>query len=552
MEKLQRQVRSAHLRLTLQGLMRALTWCWFGTLSIAALLVGIDKAWPLGVEPWVIGVVALAVGLLVATIWTLATRRSRLEAAIEIDRRFGLKERVSSTLALSPVELATPAGKALAQDAMKRVESLHVPEKFGVRLSRWASLPLIPAVVAFAIAYFVNPVARDNKVNATTQAAQQKKQVKESAKALKKKIAKQREDAEKKGLKDAEEIFKKLEKGTKDLTEAKDTDRQKAMIKLNDLAQDLEKRRQQLGMNDKLKEQLNQLKDLREGPADKMADALKKGDLGAAMKEMKKLKDAMNNGKMDNDAKQKLTKQLDEMQKKLSQMADQHERQKEELTRKIAEKRAAGQKDEAEKLEQQLSKMSKQDSQAKQMKSLSKKLGQCAKAMQQGDQAGAAKAMDALKDQLNEMRQEMDEAEMLDAALDEIADAKDAMNCKDCGGKGCENCNGQMGRNGKGSGKKKGGKGMGKGRGEGDRPEEETPTGEYVTNVKQKYGKGSAVVTDLVDGPNIKGQVEQEIQTQFEDAKAQDADPTAEQALPRNIRDHAKEYFDALREGEKQ
>ncbi|HEV3023566.1 MAG TPA: hypothetical protein VGX76_13925, partial [Pirellulales bacterium] len=74
-------------------------------------------------------------------------------------------------------------------------------------------------------------------------------------------------------------------------------------------------------------------------------------------------------------------------------------------------------------------------------------------------------------------------------------------------------------------------------------------TGFYDTKVKQKLGKGAAVVTELVDGPNVKGQVEQEVQTQFEAAKADQSDPLTGQQMPRSYREHTKKYFDSLRDG---
>ena len=58
-------------------------------------------------------------------------------------------------------------------------------------------------------------------------------------------------------------------------------------------------------------------------------------------------------------------------------------------------------------------------------------------------------------------------------------------------------------------------------------------------------------MTGTADGPNVKGKVQQEIQTQFESAKAQETDPLNGQQLPKGYREHAKKYFDALREGQK-
>ena len=67
---------------------------------------------------------------------------------------------------------------------------------------------------------------------------------------------------------------------------------------------------------------------------------------------------------------------------------------------------------------------------------------------------------------------------------------------------------------------------------EGERPENVHNTKLYDDKVKQNVGKGSAVITGLVDGPNSKGQVVEEIKTQVEAAKHEDADPLTGQRLP--------------------
>ena len=147
---------------------------------------------------------------------------------------------------------------------------------------------------------------------------------------------------------------------------------------------------------------------------------------------------------------------------------------------------------------------------------------------------------------LSEMAQQLAEAELLDEALDQLALAKDSMACKECDGEGCAACRGAGNRF-----SRRRGNGLGAGAGEGDRPEEETRTGFYDTKVKQQIGHGAATITDRVDGPNVKGRVQQEISSQFESVRGGDADPLAETKLPRGYREHARTYFDKLREGEK-
>ena len=68
--------------------------------------------------------------------------------------------------------------------------------------------------------------------------------------------------------------------------------------------------------------------------------------------------------------------------------------------------------------------------------------------------------------------------------------------------------------------------------------------------MKKKLGPGGATFGGVVDGPNVVGDVTAQIQTEF-NAKAdgEAADPLTDQNLPRTYREHAKKYFDSLREG---
>ena len=48
--------------------------------------------------------------------------------------------------------------------------------------------------------------------------------------------------------------------------------------------------------------------------------------------------------------------------------------------------------------------------------------------------------MQQMAQQLSQMQQEANEMEMLDAAMDQLQMAKDAMACQNCQGAGCEQC----------------------------------------------------------------------------------------------------------------
>ena len=143
MDELHKKVRRARRRLATEQFLGNAAWSLLAMLLIAVFAVAVPKLWALG-EPgkpwqWTVtwplawGFGSAAVGLLIAALWTLLARRTEMEAAIEIDKRFALKERVSSTLALHERERDTEAGRALADDAVRRIGRVDVGEKFGYR-----------------------------------------------------------------------------------------------------------------------------------------------------------------------------------------------------------------------------------------------------------------------------------------------------------------------------------------------------------------------------------------------------------------------------------
>jgi hypothetical protein len=570
METLRRQVQIAYRRLLMQRFLGTLAWCWFATLMIAAIGVAIPKFFPLPFEPlvwngaWIGG--ALAAGLLIAGLWTYLTKQNQLEAAIEIDRRFGLKERVSSTLALDEAELETDAGRALAKDALRRVERLDVQSKFGIEFNPRSLLPLVPAVAAFALLFVTDAI---QEVVASSENLNVSKHIKESTEPLRKKLEERRKEAAEKGLKDAADLFKQLEEGAHELTKRDEVDRKQALSKLTDLQKQLEQRREKLGA-DRMKEQLDNLKNLKSGPADKVANALKEGDFKKALDEIEELKRQLAKGDLDGKKQEELKNQLADMQKKLQDAVDGQKKLENDLEKQIANAQKQipnpeelkkqiqdlinqGRKEDAEKLrqqaqkmaenlekmQQQLAKMQQNGPQMQQLQDMANKLGQCAACMGEGDKAGAQKALEALQKELGQMQMNAEELVMLDMALDQIAECKG-----DCNGEG-----GQFGMDGNGKGKGKGDFARGAGQGEGKRDIAKDDVAFRESHVSQNIGKGKAVITGEVDGPNIKGVVQQEIQQQIEASKREASDTVIRQRLPRNQRDHAKEYFDALREG---
>ena len=123
---------------------------------------------------------------------------------------------------------------------------------------------------------------------------------------------------------------------------------------------------------------------MEKGPAEKFAQALKRGDLANAAKELKDLKDKLDAGKLNPEDQRKLAKQLQQIQQNLENLVNAHQQAMQNLEKKINELRQQGKNDEANKLQQELAKLQNQLPQMNNLQQMAGKLAQCAQKMQNG------------------------------------------------------------------------------------------------------------------------------------------------------------------------
>lgn len=459
MEELKKQVRRAHRRMGFQRFAVVLGWCWFATLLMGLGVIAVDKLYPTGVaavkralgaidefylvgstaEAWaavlwpaLVIAASLGIGLVVAAVWIIVTRREPLGAAIEIDRRFGLKERVSSTVAMPPEDRHTEAGRALVADAVRRASRIDVAGRFSIAPGKTLLLPLLPGVLAMLVALFVAQAKTEGPPPPQPKPPVVNKQVKKSTADLRKKLAQRRKRAEEMGLEEAKRLFEKLQEAARDM-EAGNLQRKDALVKLNELARELQKHRDRLGGAEKIKKQLDQLKDLERGPADKFAKAVREGDLVKAAEELEAIKRELAGEGLTDEQKQQLANQLQQMQQKLNQMAQANREARQQLQQKIDQLRNNGQLAEADKLQQQLDKLLQQAPQLGQLEQMADKLEQCADCLREGEFDNALAALDQLQDDLEQQLAEMD---LMEEAMEQLRQARNQMNCQQCGGFG--------------------------------------------------------------------------------------------------------------------
>ncbi|MHB8969469.1 MAG: hypothetical protein ACYC3X_00810 [Pirellulaceae bacterium] len=566
MDKLRLQVRRAYRRLFWLRVLRSLTWTLLATLGIALVAVVIPKFWPLGVAGhtwlagWLGGAVLAGCGL--GCLWAYLSRQDELDAAIEIDLRYGLKERVASALTLSPEDQQTEVGRALVDDASRRVERIDVRERFRLERTWHPLLPLAVAALTFLIATLFQDATSDQAAATTASATEVNQQVRKSMQELKKRLAEHKKNEAANGLKEADPLMNKFEKAVESL-EKNDVDRKQALVKLNNLSKEFAAEREKLGSGEKTREQLKQLKDIPSGPADRIASALQNGNMQQAVEELRKLGDKLRSADLSAAEKAQLKNQLQQLGKEIEKLQGARQEladKQRELREKIDELKKKGDlagagslQQKLDQLQQQMDALESQNPQLQRLEELANKLASSAQSLQAGDGQKAARQLDQLAQDLQKLQEQTENLRSLDELMTEISDAKNAMHCKNCGGEGCEACQGapadKMENSIGGAFSDRPGRGMGEGYGRGERPETETATGGYRTRVGAEVRPGESTRVGDANGPNLAGNSLESIKKEIASSFSEDPDPLVQQTLPRHEREQTREYFELLRKG---
>lgn len=555
MNRVESQVQSARRRLILGRFGHALSVTLFAGLLVATIAISLPALRAMNVDfnTWVYSWIGACAGaaLIAAAVYAWMTAPSAESVAAEVDKRFGLKERLSSSMTLEETERETDFGIALTADAEKRAGQLSISDRFLLRPTKMSWLPVSVVPVLAIVLLLVEPAKETDASSTKKVDAMEVSQVQKAASALKKRIQAQRKKAESDGLKESRELFEKMEADLDKITKRQDMTRKEAMIALNDLKKQLEERRQKLGSSDQMRRAMSQMKGLESGPGEKVAKSMEKGEFGKAKEMAKQLANQIRNGKLSDQQKEQLKKQIEQMKNAMQKAVEEHKKQKEDLQRQIDQARSKGDGAEAARLQQKMNELSQKDSQMGQMQQMAESMSRAQQAMQQGDAQQAADAMQQMADQLGEMQQQMSELEDLQSAMDQLSQSQSQMRCKSCGGAGCQQCQGNGFGQGFGQGQGQGqgqGDGLGKGNGSGDRPELEGETNTYETQVRGDVKKGKAIVSGFADGPNRKGVTREAVKAAILSELSKESDPAENQTLPRTEREHAQQYFDQLRD----
>lgn len=544
MRELEKPIGRVFRRLRTQRFLAAFVWALAGWLASATAVLAVDKLYrPIPGPDWLPFAVAGGLAVFTALLVAIFTGPSRVDAAVAIDRAFGLNERLSTTLTLPEDLRETPVGRALVSDTVKHVADLDVADRFGLKMPRRSWVPLIPAALAAAVLFVPALSEKMVKAGSSTKSEEKidPKLVTKRTEILKDKIAAQRKDLDKAKFAEAEKLLAEVEKAANELAKAPPADKDKAMMAMNKLTDALKDRQKALGSPDQMNRQLQQLQGMnKDGPAGEFMKDLAKGNFEKAAKDLKSIQEKLTSGKMTEPEKKALRDQLGELSKQLKQAANLEQRQQQ---LEQAKKNGGLTK---EQFDKEMSKLQEQKKGLENLQKMAQQLAQAGEQMKQGDMKKAAEALGMTQKQMEEMAQQIQEMQSLDSALAEMQDAKDGMNGADMPNSFGENL-GQFGRNGRNNN----GSGLNRGRGQGDRPEAEDKVNFYSTTSKGQVQKGKAVF----EGPapastQRKGQSFINVQGEVETASGQDASALTNQKVPRSVEKHVQGYFDLINKGQ--
>ena len=330
-------------------------------------------------------------------------------------------------MTLSDTQRVSPAGVALLEDTRKKIASVDVPTRFPIAVPKSTWFVPAAAMALAILIIFYNPLRTSEASGAkTADQAKKKDEIKPiPTEELKQQIAERR-----KRFKDLNsDKFQELETDLDKLLEKVDkadneADKQVALQDLSKLAAEMAQRQKELGKLASLQQQMRSnadLKEKQEGPGKDLQDALSKGNLEDAKKQLEKLAQALKDGKMSDEDKKKLADQLKDLQQKLSDMAEMKKR-KEQIAKSNLDPETK--KKELEKLEKQSQKM--QDA-AK----LAQQLSQCQQCLEKNDPGATAKALEDAQKTLEEMALDAKEAAELELAMEDMEKLKEALGLKD-------------------------------------------------------------------------------------------------------------------------
>jgi len=279
--------------------------------SLLVVLLFLDRTFFPGIATLLVSFGLVLASVLVSALRTLLWNScTSLETAAIADERLRLKERVSSALYLksfrggeddarSDAERRREWLRLIEDDAARSIEKVPIRERFPVRMPRVFAWVLLPLVMSGALFLWLPSFDLLGIGGRKEAAARERNTISEEEKKLAELLKEIAKKAEEQKLPEAKKLLELLAQQTRQVEKTEATQAQKAVGDPRKRAMVQMTRREDAirkGLNGKkyqrLKETLEEMKGLdlkKPVVTKKLQDALKKGDLKKAQKELEKL-----------------------------------------------------------------------------------------------------------------------------------------------------------------------------------------------------------------------------------------------------------------------
>ncbi len=513
---------------------------------LAALAVAVMVADRLGAQsviPWRwVAPALVAAALVIAFVRWWQRRRTELQVAMTVDERLDLREKLSTALQCDGRQ--DPFAQAAIEDAVNVAQDRRTHElasrMFKVAVPRlwWISPLLVLIAFVFSLLGPFDLFRREEDETRQSQLVEARQQAVESVEALIEQIKSQPELSA-----SLQDLLGELTEEPVDPGAAMSPEQVKrdAIKKVNEISKRLEEivAGEQGQTLEALTRSLKQLKPPQEGPAADLAQALAKGQFGAAQKALQEMMKQLESGDLTEAQKKEAAEQLKAIAEQLEKLAEKQAQLEQALQQagldpKLAQNPQALQQAlrDSSNLNQQQIQQLQQMAQAQQAASqMCQGLGQACQQMAQSMQAGqSGQGGQQMSDQLSELEQ----MQMLLQQAEAAANAAQGQ-CQGLGqGLAEQSGPGGMGNRGQGSG--------------GRAPIAPTPWGSRKVKADVKTDPtGDIIARTLIEGPQIVGesnktarQIAAELIEGFDEAQL-------EEPVPRKYQEANKHYFGEMK-----
>jgi hypothetical protein len=541
---LHRQLARVSRRLFVQSMFDSLVRCWAGALLLSAAWCVAEPHISVGSPAWLRWVVAgglAGTATVLAITLAIVRRPSTLEVALSLDGKFGLAERITTSIGLTDTEKVSPAGLALLADSEERVAAVEVRRGYPFALGWTAALvPASGLMLALAALLYHPDTGQATSPDPLEQPLANAAQVEQQMKKLEKKPREQ-----KKGEKTTPEALQQFEEEMDKLTVRPRDNRKQAQDLVKD-ATALEERMMQhqgglVERKEALKEQLQQMDrfektEKREGPTEDLRKAMNEGDLDKAREEIEKLAKKLEEDKLTDKEKEQLQEQIDDVKDKIQRLAEQDK--EEARLEELARKDGADADDIRRQLEQLRKNNDKLKDSLKDLQEIADELQLCQQCLKQGKGGKAAQSLRQAGKKLDNLAggEEMEE---LEDQLDRLKSARKAL-CKGCEGGKCDN---GMDTDQETPGSHNPVQAAGR-----RLESKEGPTNKIDARTRAEMTKGEMRIEGFEKGFNLKRpKKSSEIAGEIKQASQEAPEAIDRMRIPKAISDISKGYFENLR-----